>query len=176
VSALALFACLASELASQGQTLSKYLDSLYDKYGHFVNLNSYWICRDSTKTARLFNEVRHSGLGGNYPTTLGQWPISHLKDITEGYDSAEQDKKLRCLPVDKSGQMLSFELDTAAVVETGLDGLRGTLRSSGTEPKIKFYLEGWGADKKVVGAALARVRDALASEWMKVEVEGLESP
>lgn len=126
--------------------------------------------------ARLFNEVRKSGPGAAYPVQLGEWPIARLKDITEGYDSSQQDKKLRCLPVDKSGQMLSFELDVAQRSEKGLDGLRGTVRSSGTEPKCKYYLEGWGTDKVLVEKALQRLRDAIATEWLKVEQEGLESP
>lgn len=150
--------------------------SLYAKYGHFVNLNSYWICRDSAKIGRLFKEYRASGPQGSYPTKLGEWPIARLKDITEGYDSSEQDKKLRALPLDKSGQMLSFELDVQDKPEKGLDGLRGTVRTSGTEPKCKYYLEGWGTDKQVVQKALQRLRDAIATEWLKVEQEGLQSP
>lgn len=125
---------------------------------------------------RLFNEYRASGTGGGYPQKLGEWPIARLKDITQGYDSSEDDKKLRCLPIDKSGQMLSFELDVASKPEKGLDGLRGTVRSSGTEPKCKYYLEGWGTDKQVVEKALQRLRDAIATEWLKAEQEGLESP
>lgn len=127
--------------------------------------------------ARLFNETRKSGLEGTYPVKLGEWSIGRLKDITEGYDSSESDGKLRALPIDKSGQMLSFELKVGGGnSEKGLDGLRGTVRSSGTEPKCKYYLEGWGADKQVVGKALQRLRDAIATEWLKVEQEGLESP
>lgn len=126
--------------------------------------------------ARLFNEVRKSSPGQDYPVTLGEWPIARLKDITEGYDSSEADKVLCALPVDKSGQMLSFELDVGQKPEKGLDGLRGTVRSSGTEPKCKYYLEGWGSDKDVVGKALQRLRNAIAVEWLKVVQEGLESP
>lgn len=155
------------------------MNTLYDTYGHFVNLNSYWICRDPVKTARLFNEFRKSGTGGQYPRRLGEWSFSRLKDITEGYDSSEKDLRLRALPVDKSGQMISFELDVRSSKDEavkGLDGLRGTVRSSGTEPKVKYYLEGWGSDKDIVGKALERLRDAIAVEWLEVEQEGLESP
>lgn len=126
--------------------------------------------------ARLFNEVRKSSSEGSYPVKLGEWPIARLKDITEGHDSSESDGRLLVLPIDKSGQMLSFELDVSEKPEKGLDGLRGTVRSSGTEPKCKYYLEGWGTDKEVVGKALQRLRDAIAIEWLKVEQEGLESP
>lgn len=152
--------------------------SLYSRYGHFVGLNSYWICRDPAKTARLFNAVRTSGPEGSYPSRLGEWRISRLKDITEGYDSVEEDGKLRCLPVDASGQMLSFEVDVRSGGDGGaaLQGLMGTVRSSGTEPKIKYYLEGWGTDEKVVSDALQRLRDALGSEWLKVQQEQLETP
>ena len=169
---------MASSLQVSGQTVSQYLTSLYEQYGHFVNLNSYWISRDPSLTKRIFDAIRTSGPNGNYGNTLGPWKISSMKDITLGYDSTESDKKLRSLPIDASGQMLSFVLDTTVeggASEEGIDGLIGTIRSSGTEPKIKAYLEGWGSDKEKVGMALQRVWDALAMEWMKVNENGLES-
>lgn len=167
-----MFVSLASSLYAQGQTISSYLASLYQEYGHFVTLNSYWICRDPVKTARIFDTLRTSS-AGSYPSKLGQWQLKSLRDITNAYDSTAADQKLTCLPQDKSGQMIQFELQ---VQEDGVDGLIGTIRTSGTEPKIKYYLEGWGSQRDDVDKALTKVRQAIASEWMMVEKEGLEAP
>lgn len=163
---------MAAFLRTQGQTVSDYLASLYDEYGQFLTLNSYWISRDASKTAAIFDALRTSGSDGGHPTELGPWRISRLKDITKGFDSSASDGKLTSLPIDASGQMLSFELETDG--QEGVDGLVGTIRSSGTEPKIKYYLEGWGGQKNQVEQALERLRDAIAMQWMRVSENGLE--
>lgn len=53
------------------------------------------------------------------------------RDLTTGYDSSQEDKKAT-LPVSRSSQMITFTFDNGLVV---------TLRTSGTEPKIKYYTE-----------------------------------
>lgn len=173
VSALAVFATLAAETFSSGKTLSGYLASLYDTYGQFVTLNSYWICHEPATITRLFDALRVSH-DSSYPVSLGEWKIASIRDVTTGYDSTTPDKKLRDFPVDPKTQMLSFSLETSGTQD--VDGLIGTVRTSGTEPKTKYYLEGWGSDRKAVEAALQRVRDAIGTEWLHVEKEGLLSP
>ena len=91
--------------------------------------------------------------------------------------------------------MISFALGN---VKEG-DGVQvtGTVRTSGTEPKvcppepflygrepgwslirlfcqIKFYLEASGADRSRVEYKLARVREGLGTEWLRWEEFGLE--
>jgi len=51
--------------------------------------------------------------------------------LTSGYDSSTVDYK-PILPVSKSTQMITFSFE---------NGLIATLRTSGTEPKIKYYAE-----------------------------------
>ena len=141
-----------------------------------MTLNSYWISRDPSRTARIFSALRGgSSDSSGYPTTLGAWTLSSLRDVTKGYDSSEVDGKLRLLPIDANAEMISFSLMTQGK-EAGVDGLIGTIRTSGTEPKIKYYLEGWGSNGDRVKMALERVRQAIAQDWMKVEEEGLEAP
>lgn len=48
--------------------------------------------------------------------------------------------------------------------------------TSGTEPKIKYYLEGKGQDPQVIGKALGKVVEELRSTWMEAEANGLEEP
>jgi phosphoglucomutase / phosphopentomutase len=54
-----------------------------------------------------------------------------VRDLTTGYDSNQPDNKA-VLPVSRSSQMVTFDFD---------NGLVTTLRTSGTEPKIKYYTE-----------------------------------
>lgn len=61
----------------------------------------------------------------------GKYVISAVRDLTTGYDSTTEDKKAT-LPVSKSSHMITL---------TFKNGLEATLRTSGTEPKIKYYTE-----------------------------------
>ncbi|GAA5920403.1 hypothetical protein JCM1841_003376 [Sporobolomyces salmonicolor] len=184
VTALALFAEMAAALATVGKSLSLHLDSLYYEYGFHATSNSYFICRDTAKTDRIFSTLRFgrpdvdsstappSALA--LPTSLGGYTITHLRDLTVGYDSAAA---APTLPVDRTSHMISFAVGSVDGDGDG-DGVEvvGTVRTSGTEPKIKFYLEARGADRAAVRAKLERVREALAREWLRSEENGLEKP
>ena len=49
-------------------------------------------------------------------------------------------------------------------------------RTSGTEPKIKYYLEGSGKDPQVVAELLPKVVEELSDVWMEAEKHGLGRP
>ncbi|GEM12679.1 phosphoglucomutase 1 [Rhodotorula toruloides] len=184
VTALALFAEMAATLARFGKPLTVHLDSLYYEYGFHATLNSYFICRDPAKTNRIFSTLRFgnpntdsstaSPTSLSLPTHLGGFRLASLRDLTVGYDSANPPSYEPRLPVDRSAHMISFSLGDT---ESG-DGVEvvGTVRTSGTEPKIKYYLEARGADRQAVRAKLDHVRNALGSEWLRAEEHGLEKP
>merc|ERR1712080_299859 len=66
-----------------------------------------------------------------YPKTCGNFKITRIRDVTTGYDSGMDDKK--CLfPVSPDSQMITFYFEGGNVA---------TIRNSGTEPKIKYYVE-----------------------------------
>lgn len=60
-----------------------------------------------------------------------KYKVTAVRDLTTGYDSEEPDLKAK-LPVSKSSHMITFKFDNGLVL---------TLRTSGTEPKIKYYSE-----------------------------------
>lgn len=68
-----------------------------------------------------------------YPTSIlgGQYSIKSVRDMTTGYDSSTIDHR-PVLSISTSSQMITFNFD---------NGLIATLRTSGTEPKIKYYAE-----------------------------------
>lgn len=49
-------------------------------------------------------------------------------------------------------------------------------RTSGTEPKIKFYLEGSGSDVTRLKAILPKVISELRDVWMEADKNGLKMP
>ncbi|GAA5856571.1 hypothetical protein JCM5353_004108 [Sporobolomyces roseus] len=180
VTALSIFAEMAATLAEEGKTISQQLDSLFEEYGYHATSNSYFICRDPKKTDRIFSQLRFSKTNVDsttaspsllqLPKTLASFPLTSIRDLTIGYDSAAPaPDHLPSLPVDKSAHMISFEVGGGDQVK-----VVGTVRTSGTEPKIKFYLEARGTDRPAVLAKLEQVREAVGSEWLRWEENGLE--
>lgn len=180
VSALVTFCELAAALERQGKSVSAYLDDLYIKYGFFKTSNSYFVCRDPAKTDRIFFELRYGPSARPnsssspvlaIPKTLGGFAISYLRDLTVGYDSSNPPSFTPSLPVDPKSHMISFGISNAG---EGVE-VTGTVRTSGTEPKIKFYLEASGNNRVAVEVKLEKVRQAIGNEWLRWQENGLES-
>lgn len=69
--------------------------------------------------------------GEGYPQYVGKYQVVSVRDMTTGYDSAEADGKSR-LPQTPESQMITLRF---------VDGSTCTFRNSGTEPKLKWYVE-----------------------------------
>ena len=127
ISAGPILAAYATKLYSNNTTLQQYLESLYSKYGYHISSDSYYLCYHAPTIKEMFTAIRSP----EYPTSCGDYQIVAVRDVTTGYDSSFPDKKC-ILPTDPSCQMLTF---------TFANGCVATLRTSGTEPKIKYYTE-----------------------------------
>lgn len=129
VSAAAVFVEMATWLQLQPTPLSlqQQLYRLYNKYGFHLVRSSYWIVPSPDVTKALFAQLR-----ANYPPQLGQsGKIQYVRDLTTGFDNSQPDNKA-VLPLSTSSEMVTFTLDNGNIA---------TLRASGTEPKIKYYIE-----------------------------------
>ncbi|XP_058805700.1 phosphopentomutase isoform X2 [Phymastichus coffea] len=134
VSAGTRVAEMAAYLNSMGLSLIEKLDEIYCEYGHHISDNSYWICHEKETIKAIFNRLRtYNGKESSYPNgILGtRYPITSVRDLTTGYDNTKPANKA-VLPVSKTNEMITF---------TFKNGLVCTLRTSGTEPKIKYYNE-----------------------------------
>ncbi|KAL5490151.1 hypothetical protein ACEPAI_4984 [Sanghuangporus weigelae] len=174
VSATAFFAELAVKLASEGSWVSGYLKRLYEKYGYFETANSYFICNDPPTIDRIFARLRaydgEKPVGeANYPSVIAGLNVTNVRDLTVGYDSGNPSTYKPLLPL-SSGHMIQFRAQS----QSDDTKIALTIRTSGTEPKIKFYLEGSGSDvssvKDVLGKVIAELRDF----WMEAEKNGLK--
>ncbi|XP_048365627.1 phosphopentomutase [Sphaerodactylus townsendi] len=131
VSAAAITAEMSAFLATKNLSLSQQLNAIYKEYGCHVTKASYFICYDQKTIQGLFEKLRNYDGKDTYPKTCGKFSVSGVRDLTTGYDSDQPDKKA-VLPSSKSSQMITFTFSNRGVA---------TMRTSGTEPKIKYYAE-----------------------------------
>ncbi|XP_072171272.1 phosphopentomutase-like [Diadema setosum] len=146
VSAGTFTAEMAAYLDSQGMTLTGKLEDLYSRYGYHVSRNSYYICHNPETINAIFARIRTLDQE-SYPSSVGGSKVTSVRDLTTGHDSRQPDKKA-ILPVSKSSHMITFTFD---------NGVVATLRTSGTEPKIKYYTE-------ICADSASRTKEDIVSE------------
>lgn len=106
------------------------LQHLYEEHGYFETMNTYWRSPDQATTTRVFEKIR--SLAEPYPTYVGERKVIRWRDLTVGYDS-EIIRDVFKLPVTPDTQCITCWLSKSPLDE----GIRFTIRASGTEPKIK---------------------------------------
>ena len=122
-----LVAEMASALKDRGETIWTYLDELYAQYGCYRNLQ-HLVELPGKAGMQVMREVM-LGLRRTPPTTLGGRPVVRV------IDRLSEDKRARDVYALGSGDdMITFVLS---------DDLRNrvTARPSGTEPKLKYYIQ-----------------------------------
>ena len=168
IAAASVFVEMASSLNQNLTTVYAHLQSLYQKYGEFVSLNSYVICHDPAVITSIFNRLRTEGPNGGYWKTAGGGiTIVSIKDVTKGYDSKAIPGSTPSIPATPESEMIMFEFSNGCTV---------TLRTSGTEPKIKYYTEKRGAagESRIdVQHSLNSFVELLVDEMLQPEKNGL---
>ncbi|KAI4209729.1 MAG: hypothetical protein LQ351_007383 [Letrouitia transgressa] len=146
-----------SACASWGSPWAK-LQQLYERYGYFETMNTYWRSPNFETTSQAFERIR--AFGKPYPPHVGSRKVLRWRDLTQGYDSATDDN-IPSLPCSKSSQMITCWL-------SGMEkdqGIRFTVRASGTEPKIKLYLECRGKDRASAIRGALEILRLMREDW-----------
>uniref|UniRef100_A0A034WAS8 Phosphoglucomutase-2 n=1 Tax=Bactrocera dorsalis TaxID=27457 RepID=A0A034WAS8_BACDO len=120
--------------AVKGISLDQKLEEIYKEYGFHYNNASYFFCYEPVVINKIFERLRNfSESPKTYPNAIlnGKYKIQFIRDLTNGVDTEQPDGNA-ILPVSASTQMITFKF---------FNGLVITLRTSGTEPKIKYYAE-----------------------------------
>jgi len=163
ISAAAITAEAALYWRSKGKSLLQRLDELYLEHGYFEErgLSKYFEGPEGMDTMRgIMEGFRHS-----QPASFAGLFVSRIRDVKTGKEwkaGREADAKAVDLP---PSDVLQWYLE---------DGTMVTVRPSGTEPKIKFYIlcrteasgglaAARGASATKVGAIMAELRKAVGA-------------
>lgn len=128
ISAALAVAMLARELAAQGSSLDKHLTALRAEFGYFANGQVSLRFTDLSEIARLMASLR------NNPPSEIDGVTAKFTDLSEGSADLPPTDGLR------------FDLG---------DSRRVIVRPSGTEPKLKCYLQAVGESKSQADELLA---------------------
>lgn len=115
ISAAVALLSIVSELKSQGSTLSDHLDEFSMTFGHFASDQISLRVSDLSEIPRLMSSLRSS-----QPVSVGGIAVATVDDLLEGNSDFPPSDVLR------------FWLE---------DGSRIMVRPSGTEPKLKVYID-----------------------------------
>jgi phosphoglucomutase len=160
ISAAALCAEMTLYWRSQGKSLLEHLDDMYKEYGYFEDraISQNFPGSSGSETMKaIMAKLRTEGL-----KTLGGEKVVNIRDIQQqiSYDPANPSAKT-ALEFPKSN-VLQFILESGTIVSA---------RPSGTEPKIKFYINskipaGDGSDKWLddAKAKAASLCDAISTD------------
>eukprot|EP00794_Sanderia_malayensis_P007083 gene7083-7883_t len=169
ICAVAVMAEMASYIYNTNMTVTGQLDALYRRYGVHVSNNSYYICHSKPTIEKIFKRIKTLE-NGTYPSKVAGIKVTSVRDLSGvGYDSNQADK-VPILPTSTSSEMITFTLE---------NGVKATIRTSGTEPKIKYYTEmaskpGESSDKSAVKEILDKVVSCLVDELLEPEKNGLQ--
>ncbi|MFC6354762.1 phospho-sugar mutase [Luethyella okanaganae] len=134
ISAAVAFLSLASELKANGSSVAEHLDRFSETFGHFA---SSQISVRVTDLARITTIM--AALRADPPAEIGGLRVDRIEDLSDGFGS---------LP---PSDVLRIRLD---------DGARVMVRPSGTEPKLKIYIDASSATGSIAerkAAAIATV-------------------
>lgn len=115
ISAAMAFLSMVSEAAAVGDTVQNLLDQFSMKFGHYASHQISVRVSDLSKIDAVMKSFRNS-----HPAEFGGIPVLRVDDLSEGFEG---------LP---PSDVLRFWLE---------DGSRVMLRPSGTEPKLKVYID-----------------------------------
>ena len=157
------------------------LQSLYGIYGYHESINTYFISPDPDYTKSFFNAIRRCDEVEKME--IGSFKILRWRDVTDGVEhpmAPHPNAFTTALPMDRSSQMLAFHLqvireegETDEVLE---DLVRVTLRASGTEPKVKLYLECRSKTERAAQWLAGGAFVAIIGSWILEYGDKMEPP
>jgi phosphomannomutase len=136
ISAATLFLAMATKLKAAGLTIADRLDQFAERFGAYASDQISLRVTELSEIGRIMSRLRDAP-----PAAIGPVAVSAIEDLSDGFNGLPPSDVLRIL------------------LE---DGSRVMVRPSGTEPKLKVYIDASSSDGTVAqrrAAAEGRVRE-----------------
>ncbi|WP_353809222.1 phospho-sugar mutase [Agromyces sp. SYSU T00194] len=138
ISAAVAFLSLAAELAAEGRTVADRLDEFADRFGAFASGQVSLRVTDLSRIGEIMSRLR-----ADPPAAIGDVRVERIDDFSDGFGDLPPSDVLRIVLA---------------------DGSRVMVRPSGTEPKLKAYLDassasGDAAERRATAAARVAALD-----------------
>ena len=128
VSAAVLFAELAAVCRAQGTSVLAYLADLYRRFGYYASVQRNMVLEGTAGAAKIATMMSH--LRAHPPWSIGDRPVRERRDYAAG------------VRVHADGTSERLGLPASDVLGYLLEGgTRIVIRPSGTEPKLKYYID-----------------------------------
>jgi len=150
LSAALALAHLADELGRQGQTLMDRLDEIETRFGVHAVFQLSLRAEGASGLSAIANAVQ--SLRDQPPTTLGGLAVSDFFDLANGYEG--------------------LGATDGVLLQLGRSG-RVVVRPSGTEPKLKAYIEITSPPSSATALALQRRRGAELVDAVRADLQSL---
>jgi phosphomannomutase len=137
ISAAIAFLSLARELAASGRTVADRLDEFSERFGHYGSAQISLRVTDLAEIDRVMTRLRTSP-----PSDIGGLRVERIDDL---------DRPDGAVPASN-------------VLRISLPGARVMVRPSGTEPKLKIYLDAWSTE-----GGLGERHDAVVERLQRLE-------
>lgn len=136
VSACTLFAEIAAWARDNGKSIYELLQDIYLEYGYYKEVGISLVRKGKEGADEI--EAMMKNFRSNPLTSLGGSPVSLIKDFgkLEGIDFVSNENIVLEMPT--TSNVIQFFTE---------EGTKLSIRPSGTEPKIKFYIEVTGSAK-----------------------------
>ena len=166
ISALGVFAELSYATYQRNINLSQHMQSLYDTYGEFVSNNGYYFVSDPIVVASILDNMTNHGKFDTLDM-VGPYKVTSVRYLgLPGYDSSKADLQ-PTLPCSKLSPMLTIRFENGCIAQ---------FRGSGTEPKLKYYIELQGRPGKCrdeVAEELSTMSNVILQILLQPEKNGL---
>ena len=161
VSACTLFAEVSAWTKDKGKSIYQLLEDIYLKYGYSKEVGVSLV-REGKEGADEI-EAMMKNYRANPPVSLGGSPVTYIKDFVKLEATDRVRKEQVALEMPTTSNVLQYFTE---------DGTKLSIRPSGTEPKIKFYIEVKGGQvktreeleqaEKVASNKINRIREELS--------------
>jgi len=128
ISAAVMFAELHAVCRAQGTSVLAYLADLYRRFGYFASLQRNLVLEGAAGAAEIARMM--TALRAKPPAAIGVRPVRESRDYAGGiWRRSDGSREKLTLP---PSNVLSYGLE---------GGTRVVIRPSGTEPKLKYYVD-----------------------------------